>query len=228
MSFSIRFSLVTLSLFLAGCPQGTANDVFRLDGGDGGDDAEAGVAEENDAGGSGALCGVDGKDECGPRSACDAKLGCVECRSDDDCPIAAAHCLVGVCVGCRPGKTDCPDAEACSTEDYSCRPRCTGPGTCPAGKACDESSGECVGCLEDSQCAGRVCSAERRECVECVTDDSCPKSKPRCRIATGQCVPCLSNDDCGLAAPTCDPAIFECRAEEPPVSDAGATDAAVD
>lgn len=224
MTFTIRFSLVTLSLFLAGCPQGSANDVFRRDGGDDAGDAEAGVAEENDGGGSGALCGADGKDECGSLSACDPELGCVECRTDDDCPIAAAHCLLGACVGCRPGKTDCPEGSACSTADFECRPRCVGPGTCPSGTVCDESSGECVGCLGDHACAGMVCSAERRECVECVNDSSCPKSRPRCRIALGQCVRCRSNDDCGLAAPTCDPTTFECRASGSSVTD-GATDA---
>lgn len=219
-----RFSFFFLPLFLAGCPQGSANDVFRRDGGDAGDDAEAGVAEENDGGGSGALCGVDGKDECGSLSACDAKLGCVECRTDDDCPLAAAHCLLGACVGCRPGKTDCPEGSACSTADFECAPRCTGPGTCPATTVCDESSGECVGCLETTACAGLVCSPAQRQCVECIDDSTCPKSKPRCRIVLGQCVRCQSNDDCGLAAPICDPRTFECRAS---LSDAS-TDAGAD
>jgi hypothetical protein len=221
-----RFRFFTFSLFLAGCPQGSANAVFRLDGGDASDDAEASVAADNDGGGSGALCGVDGRDECGSLSACDANLGCVECRSDDDCPIAAAHCLLGACVGCRPGKTDCPGGQACSSADFECHPRCSGPGTCSFGMACDESSGECVGCLGDSSCARGVCSPDRRECVECVSDVSCPKSKPRCRIAVGQCVRCRSNDDCGLAAPTCDPTTFECRTGGG--NGGGATDAGTD
>jgi hypothetical protein len=220
MTFFIRFSLVIFSLFLAGCPQGSAQDVFGLDGGDGGEDAEAGVAEENDAGGTGALCGIDGKNECGSLSACDPKLGCVECRSDDDCPIAAARCLLGACVGCRPGKTDCPDGTACSTEDFECHPRCTGAGSCPTPTVCDESSGECVGCLGPEGCAGLVCSSDKRQCVECVADESCPKSKPRCRMAIGQCVRCQSNDDCGVAAPVCDPTTFSCRTPNA-ASDAG-------
>jgi hypothetical protein len=224
MIFSIRFSLLTFSLFLAGCPQGSASDVFRLDGGDGGDDLEAGVATIDGGGGTGALCGIDGKDDCGSLSACDPKLGCVECRDDDDCPIAAAHCLVGACVGCRPGKTDCQDGWACSTADYECAPRCTGPGTCAGARVCDESSGECVGCLGAEACAGLVCSPERRECVECTDDTGCPNSKPRCRVATGQCVRCHSNDDCGLSAPTCDPTTFECRG----ALSAGSTDAGGD
>jgi hypothetical protein len=211
MSLFFRFTIFSFCVFLAGCPQGSANDVFRLDGGDAGDDADAGVAEENDAGGTGALCGADGRDECGSLSTCDPKLGCVECRSDDDCPIAAARCLLGACVGCRPGKTDCPEGSACSVADFECHPRCVGPGECSGATICDETSGECVGCLGDHACAGMKCSPDKRDCVECIDDESCPSSRPRCRIATGACVGCRSNDDCGVSAPFCDPVDFSCR-----------------
>lgn len=219
-----RISFLAFSFMLAGCPQGSANDVFRRDGGDDGGDAEAGVASSNDATGSGALCGAGGKDECGSLAICDAKLGCVECRTDDDCPITAARCLVGACVGCRPGMTDCQPGLACSTADFECHPRCVGPGSCGEGMVCDESSGECVGCLGAEGCAGRVCSAQKRQCVECASDESCPKGKPRCRVLTGECARCLSDDDCGVTAPICDPFSFACRrpdAGAPGPSDAG-------
>jgi len=214
MNASRRIFSFAFPLFLAGCPQGAANDVFRLDGGDGGDADDADVASSNDALEAGALCGGDGRDACGPLTVCDPNLGCVECRSDDDCPIAAAHCLVGACVGCRPRMTDCQEGEACSTADFECHPRCTGPGTCPSGTACDDSSGECVGCFGDENCAGMVCSVDKRQCVECASDEACPKAEPRCRILTGECVRCRSNDDCGIAAPFCDPITFECRAPD--------------
>lgn len=189
--------------------------MFRQDGGDAGDAPDADLDDAaNDGAGSadpGALCGASGRDDCGPYSACDAELGCVECRNDDDCPVAAGHCLLGACVGCRPAMTDCPSGTTCWTTDFECHPRCAGLGSCPDGTACDESSGACVGCSAEAPCATGVCSPDLRQCVECVSDETCPKARPRCLLARGECAACTSNEDCGVAAPICDPVTFECR-----------------
>src|SRR5437899_2788092 len=83
---------------LVGCPDGEVG-IHGQDGGADGGDAEAGPESGTDGDGgrseasaeggasigSGALCGVDGRNECGAFLLCDEKLGCVECKQDDDC-----------------------------------------------------------------------------------------------------------------------------------------------
>ena len=225
--------------FLAGCPDGEAG-IHGQDGGadasdadagqESGADVEAGASEASAAHGaskgSGALCGVDGRNDCGPFLLCDESLGCVECTHDDDCPVAAAHCLQGTCVGCRPaggsGTSDCPTAAtACWSTDDECHAPCSDASPCPSGSLCDKASGACAFCTQGSDCASGVCSPTRRTCVDCTSDETCPGSKPRCRVLTGTCEACTSSADCGHAAPVCDPTTFTCRV---PV-DAGATDA---
>ncbi len=218
-------------LALIGCPQGTGEEQFvDDDAGDGGDadadadaDATSGEEDRTDADAatsesSGALCGVNGRNQCGPFMTCNTKLGCVECSADGDCPAAARFCLQGQCVGCRPGAADvdggagdCPPGQACSSADFECHASCTGAGGCSEGMSCDETSGACVGCLVPADCPSRVCSKKTRLCVECESDDACSGPRPRCRLFTGTCVACLSNDDCGLSAPICDPITFSCR-----------------
>jgi len=234
VSFALLFS--ALPLVLAGCPDGPGvaigrqsvpDDAADAEGSvEGGDESDASVADGDADGspqGTGALCGVSGKDECGSLLLCAAGLGCVECRSDDDCPLAAGRCLEGTCVGCRPlgagGATmsDCPSAAtACSTATYECQARCSSSGgapPCPAGTACDNLTGQCVGCTTGADCPTGVCSAPRRTCVECIDDATCPASRPRCRRLTGDCVKCTSDADCGHAAPVCDPRTFTCRVD---------------
>jgi len=227
IAFSAFVALLS-PLLLIGCPQGAGEEIFDdADGGEGGAvdvDVDAGATADEDGGGgdggsvsSGALCGVNGRDHCGPFMTCSATLGCVECSADEDCPAAARFCLQGQCVGCRPsaphvdaGAGDCPTGRACSSADSECHASCTGAGDCPEG-ICDETSGACVGCLVPADCPSGVCSTKTRRCVECESDDACSGARPRCRLFTGSCVACLSNDDCGLGAPVCDPLTFSCR-----------------
>lgn len=186
---------------------------------------------------SGALCGVNDRDDCGPFLICQYALGCVECAADADCPAAASHCLDGTCVGCRPdgkervddgGMSDCPaNGSACWTEDYQCHSACSSASPCPAPLVCDELSGQCVGCRADGDCGGgHACSPTVHRCVECVTDAQCPSESPRCHVLRGTCTKCLSNVDCGHAAPICDPTTFTCRVGC--VSDAQCPDQACD
>ena len=225
-----------LASLLAGCPDGAGVGVRGQDGGADGGDVEAGQesgvgaetggadafdarAEGGSNRGSGALCGANGRNDCGPFLLCDEPLGCVECIHDDDCPVAAAHCLQGTCVGCRPaasaadaGTSDCPAAAStCWSTDDECHAACSDTSPCPAGSSCDKASGACVGCTSDSDCPSGVCSPARRTCVECVADATCPASKPRCRVLTGKCEACTSSADCGHAEPVCDPTTFTCR-----------------
>lgn len=229
-SFRVYYGVFASTLVLCGCPPGAGRDVLGQDGGDdaeaGGGPTDASAGDVASSDGPGARCGPNGTNACGPYSICDAKLGCVECREDDDCPVAAGHCLAGACVLCRPGLTDCPSGTTCWASDYECHPRCAGPGSCPGGTSCDESSGACVGCSAAIPCATGVCAMDRRRCVECISDDACPKARPRCHAGRGECVRCTSNDDCGVSAPFCDPVRFACAL--PGAADAGISDAAAD
>jgi hypothetical protein len=216
-SLRVYYGLFASTFLLCGCPPGAGRDVFRQDGGDE-VDAEAGASDD-----PGARCGPNGTNACGPYAICDPALGCVECASADDCPVAAAHCLAGACVVSRPGMTDCPAGTTCWASDYECHPRCAGAGSCPGGTACDESSGECVGCSAALPCATGVCALDRRRCVECLTEETCPAARPRCHAGRGECVRCTSNDDCGVTAPFCDPVRFACSV--PDAADSGVSDA---
>jgi hypothetical protein len=159
-------------------------------------------------GATGALCGVNGRDDCGPFQLCDAVLGCVECARDDDCPLGARHCVVGACVACEVAE-DCPASlPSCWPKDHACHAKCAG--TCPPdAKLC--VSGACWGCATDADCPGARCAPSVRQCVTCLDDTDCTSPTPRCDVRVGACVACDSNDDCGRAAPICDPATRACR-----------------
>jgi hypothetical protein len=227
-SFAVFF--VIHPLVLVGCPDGAGLRPPRQDGGDARgeeDDASTLPPEEGavptpeggTSGGSGARCGANGRNDCGPFLLCAESLGCVECRADTDCPAAAGRCLAGICVGCRPGKggadagpPDCPGAaSACWTSDHECHAPCGDANTCPAGTACDRTSGECAGCTTNADCPSGVCSPTLRKCVDCISDATCPSTRPRCRVLTGTCEACTANSDCGVAQPVCDPLTFTCR-----------------
>ena len=216
-----------IPMVLAGCPEGAGHGEVRQDGGaDAKADATHDGATEDDGGGgdgavteggggpmgSGALCGPNGRDDCGAFLLCNASLGCVECVQDSDCPAAAGRCLSGTCAGCRPAMSDCPGAgSACWGTDNECHPACGDGNACPAGSMCDRTSGACVGCAGHSDCASGGCSPATRKCVECLADSSCSGARPRCRALTGTCEACTSNEDCGHSAPICDPTTFTCR-----------------
>ena len=190
-------------LFLAGCPDG----VGLVDGqdGDADADADADAANSSETGtfdgggggdsnistpvGSGALCGANGRDDCGAYAYCNATLGCVECLGDSDCSAALSRCLGGSCT-------------AACTEDS---------GTCASGTSCDTDARVCAACGPDAGCTKGVCSDTTRRCGECASNTDCGGSTPRCRVLVGSCVSCISNDDCGHSAPVCDPLTFACR-----------------
>ncbi|WP_146652506.1 hypothetical protein [Labilithrix luteola] len=216
----MKVYVAALVAFLGGCYEGP-NHSRTQDGGldaagadevttdAGADDADAEAGGDAEAS-TGALCGVNGRDDCGPFLVCDHALGCVECARDEDCPVSAGRCLEGRCLGCRPARSDCT-AGACWTSDYDCHPACHAPSDCPAGTTCDEGNGACVGCVATADCTSGVCSPTKKQCVECTTDSDCSQNSPRCHVATGRCVKCRANDDCGRAAPICDPKTFDCR-----------------
>lgn len=98
--------------------------------------------------------------------------------------------------------------------------------------ACDTSTGRCVGCTSDKDCAGvGVCNLEQHTCFSCRTDADCkdpdypacnavagicsrrcPSCAPyeKCHAASNTCVDCLADSDCGGSSPFCDPKAFRC------------------
>jgi hypothetical protein len=74
---------------------------------------------------------------------------------------------------------------------------------CPfTSPACDLSSGQCLPCLGDSDCAGApggpACDVPSGTCVPCTSDTDCQgqRGQPRCDTSTHTCVVCLSQTDC--------------------------------
>lgn len=221
IAFSIA-AIIAAPALLVGCPQGQS---MRQSGNDGGADADADGADASSGATSpagSALCGMNGRNDCGAVSTCDPVLGCVECATDEDCPATAGFCVHGGCARCRPGReldggvSDCRGSEVCHAPDFSCRARCERSADCARGDVCDEVSGACLGCRSDADCTdaadGRHCNLAVHRCVACTSNETCPATQPRCRLSTGACVACTSNEDCGRKEPVCDPRTFTCRA----------------
>ena len=229
-SGSISALLILASFLLDGCillagDGGSAPRDLRGEAGGIGLPTDVGRDSSVEAGpvggrGSGARCGVNGQNQCGPFMICDVDEGCVECATDEQCPRSAPICVSGSCVSCRSAPSDggadappCPnDSPACWPRDHQCHARCTSAAECPSeAHICDLASGQCWGCRGDADCPSGVCSARTKQCAACRDDHDCPSTLPRCRLLRGTCEQCTSNNDCGLAAPICDPATFRCR-----------------
>ena len=224
-------------LLLTGCPGGDAPFTHATDAGDGGDGGDARAATEagdahedaDDAGdtgaiappaGSGARCGVNGRNDCGPFEICDPARGCLECAIDKDCPLSSRYCVAGACASCRAAEVDAgglvegctASAPVCWPGDHACHAACASAAGCPAAAhVCDVATGECRGCNDASDCTKGVCSPVTHACVECIADADCGGALPRCDLVAKTCTECASNDDCGLKAPICDPRARRCR-----------------
>jgi hypothetical protein len=110
-------------------------------------------------------------------------------------PVPSSSCLVGTCdkLG-EPGTAPSPIRTPCST---------------PTGETLCDGLGNCVQCLQASDCpTGQVCGATRRCVTASCTDVDCGGVCPPC--ANGK--KCLSNADCASAA--CDAASLTCVASE--------------
>lgn len=61
---------------------------------------------------------------------------------------------------------------------------------------CDQSIGECVQCLSDTNCGdNRSCNADSHKCVQCATDSQCGGQLPYCST-DGSCVQCVADGNC--------------------------------
>jgi hypothetical protein len=94
---------------------------------------------------------------------------------------------------------------------------CNGSGQCPSGETCDTTNLVCTqSCVGDaSVCANNgVCDTSTGLCVECNTDADCAglDGTPYCLTSQNTCVQCLSNSDCSStpSTPTCDTSTNTC------------------
>lgn len=148
----------------------------------------------------------------------------LECRTDNDCAgeFPICHPSLSLCVTCL-GASDCAEDQVCliapecffgerrcSRADYSCG-LCTRDSDCVSG-LCDEPSGRCVECNDDTQCSAlEVCDPDLGKCTECVTGDDCLPPTTACLRTPngGQCVLCASDEDCGEG--TCNRDTLSCE-----------------
>lgn len=79
----------------------------------------------------------------------------------------------------------------------------------PAMPYCDGTTGTCIECLADPNCAGPRPFCAGGWCVECVGDSGCAKGKPFCDVERGACAECVANGQCD-ATKVCDLAARRC------------------
>lgn len=138
------------------------------------------------------------------------------------------------------GRWRWPDGKETETQDFRCNlnaadagidagpvgPDCRVNLTCDDGQVCDDTSGTCVECVEDIQCAGNmpmgdagaavVCDRASHRCVQCLDNNNCSGDTPVCKVdlansRRNSCVECLIGDDCDdLAQPICDDRSNDC------------------
>ena len=94
---------------------------------------------------------------------------------------------------------------------------CLNPADCPGG-ACNQLTGECVGCLTDADC-GEAAACLALVCVPDVPCDSDKDCKDAvCDFAQGVCVECLTDTDCPkdelCKDASCDPAPTPCESSK--------------
>jgi hypothetical protein len=141
----------------------------------------------------------------------DAGNNCVECVSPDQCPSGMPGCnsFRNMCGSCF-ASTDCP-ASAPVCQGFACGQSCVLPdgGEYCATGVCQASTGLCVACLQDADCAGQAgrpfCASDvdaGTRCVQCLQASDCPDAG-YCNSQFLFCGSCASSSDCPPEAPTC-------------------------
>lgn len=133
---------------------------------------------------------------CKPKPTCTPGGACVP---DEPCRTGSVTCTgnVAACVADNDLEdgTSCGEDQVCKAGECvaqsACTPACTG------SRKCDVSSGKCVECLADGDCAGsskgKRCHRTKRTCVECVSAADCAAGT--CTSAS-VCGECAKNADC--------------------------------
>jgi hypothetical protein len=146
--------------------------------------------------------------------------------STGSAPLASAAPDSGPDSGPDASGADASDGSAADGSAVDGGPACvmTCDGVTPL---CDVTTGECVVCLGDTDCAAGVCDPAQHACVACfvgedaAVDPGCGGLAPRCAVnpgpgsdadagAAAQCVACLGDADCGGGTPLCDVSVHAC------------------
>jgi uncharacterized repeat protein (TIGR01451 family) len=180
--------------------------------------------QDSDCGGpmSGTVCDTS-TNMCGPGC---RGVGGNGCPTGLDCTSTTA--AIGQCVQCVQD-SDCGgpmSGTVCDASTNMCGPGCRGTGGngCPTGLECTSTNamiGQCVECIQDSDCGGpmsaRVCDGATHMCADgcrgtggngCPTGDVCTSID----MTIGQCVVCAKDSDCGgpMSARVCDGTTHMC------------------
>lgn len=96
-----------------------------------------------------------------------------------------------------------------------CQPACAG-----SAPICNESTGECVGCLATSDCTGANasrCDSENMSCVPCEVNADCSHIEGKGVCDDGLCVECTAQDNsaCEGGTKVCDSTSRECTDRDP-------------
>lgn len=144
-------------------------------------------------------------DDCGEAFVCGA-LGVCEPRVRGVCPAIAGSCAVVDPCTCAP--TDARDPALCG--GLLCDPvtgncvECLEATDCASGQVCHPTRHACVECVENGDCSAGVCDPSSFTCVECYDATHCSDAgRPICDPATRTCVACLGNTDCPATAGFC-------------------------
>lgn len=102
------------------------------------------------------------------------------------------------------------DAGPCVT---NCKTACAGDGDCANGTKCDKTSGECVECLQNTDCPQDKAFCKAQACVACLVDADCKTTGYRCE--QNVCVPsCRTAADCrSLPGSVCSATTNSCQCE---------------
>jgi hypothetical protein len=166
---------------------------------------------------------ADGGTDCSsfnfPNQFCNMATGaCGPCLSSTQCQgnVNGAFCGPSGRCGCL-SDIDCAPNDVCNPSQQ-CVPSCAldagGTNCANFYEICDPATGQCVGCLSDSDCASNVgatkCLSDidaGNYCVGCFTPADCPASMPGCSSGGYYCGYCAVSTDCPASAPLCDQGI---------------------
>jgi len=123
---------------------------------------------------------------CGQGRVCDADYGdCRDCAADSDCIAkddGTRRCTAsGDCVACLVSE-DCPQPGRCGA-DHTCTAACCANSDCVANSdkpSCDQVANACTACTPGLGCARGQCSTTTGHCVECQSDSDCAGDLPAC------------------------------------------------
>jgi hypothetical protein len=147
----------------------------------------------------------------------------LDCSADSTrCP-SAFTCSNGRCKRSCTVDQDCPEPATCNIDLFICA-ECSLDSDCKdaARPHCDQSSGSCVGCIDNTQCrqnsvgAGKVCDMTTLTCEPgCNSLADCSPSTKDCQggseTVAGKCIECTGNIDCTLpGVGYCDTATNAC------------------